>query len=205
MTTIIATISDKYATILSESQLSDDHSYLRMPTKSIKVVSSGSWVISGSGWSRPSDVIQYLMHWPVMPAKVVSQGIQAMTEWIIKRIIPKMSEVLEKHKAIDYDKGTALINDAEFLIATHGKVFLIDEGFGVTPIDDFFVSGSGGKLALGAIDALRDSNAKDWNDKHLDMAVRAVRTAIKFDLYSSGAVRGYKSLPNGKVVEVEQV
>lgn len=205
MTTIIATSSNRYAAILSESQLSDDHSYLRMPTNSKKVVASGSWVISGSGWSRPSDIVQYIMNWPVIPAKVVTGGHQDMTEWIIKRIIPKISEILEKHKAIDYDKGTAFISEAEFLIATHGKVFLIDEGFGVTPIQDYFVSGSGGKLALGAMDALKELNPDNWEHDHLDIGIRAIKSAIKFDLYSSGTIRGYKSLPSGKVIGVEQV
>jgi hypothetical protein len=198
MTTLTATISNEFACLLSESQLSDDHSYLKMQTDCKKVITSGSWVISGSGWNRPGDILQFLMKWPQVPQKVTGD-IDLLQEWIVKNLVPKISNIFTVHKAIDFDKGTQLINEAEFLIATHGKVFLLDEGFGITPITDFYVSGSGGKIALGAISALKEANPKKWNSNHHLISKAAVEAAVKFDLYSSGTIRGYRSYPSGKV------
>jgi len=202
MTTLTATISDDFACLLSESQLSDDASYLKMQTDCKKVISSGSWVISGSGWNRPGDILQFLMKWPQVPSKA-TQDIDLLQEWIVKNLVPKIANVFTVHKAIDYDKGTQLINEAEFLIATHGKVFLLDEGFGITPITEFYVSGSGGKIALGAIAALKSASPKKWDKEHHLMSKAAVEAAVKFDLYSSGKIRGYKSYPSGKVEGIE--
>lgn len=202
MTTIVGSISPKYAAIISESQLSEDYTYIKMPTTSVKVVTSGSWVISGSGWSRPSDILSYMMKWPVVPPKLVKADAYELSTWIIRRVVPAVIKTLENNKAIDFDKGTALANDAEFLIATHGKAFLIDEGFGVTPIDDYFVSGSGGKIALGALHAQKSLMPDSWVDNHADMSIEAIKAAIQFDLYSSGSIKGYKSYPSGRVVPI---
>jgi len=199
MTTLVATASSEYAVILSESQISDDYSYLRMPSDNIKVVQNGNWVIAGAGWSRPHDVVQYVMKWPTVPKPIVNQGQQAITVWIIKNVIPKLSEVLEKNKSIDLEKGTAAMNDAEFLLATYGYLFVLDGGFGITPIQDYFVAGSGGKIALGAIAVQRDLNPKRWLLSHDVMNKKAIEQSIKFDLYSSGTIRGYKSYNSGDV------
>lgn len=202
MTTIVATASPQYAAILSESQVSEDGTYLRIQTDCIKVIANGSWVLSGAGLVRPADVLNYLMKWPTMPQRVAAKGIQEMTKWIIQRIIPKMIILLERHKAIDFDRGTASLGDAELLIATYGQLFSIDEAFGVTPIQDYFVSGSGGKIALGALHALRNEYSTTWNKEHGKLAVKAIEAAIKFDLYSGGNIRGYMSLPSGKVKKI---
>jgi hypothetical protein len=199
MTTLLATASKADAIILSESQISDDYSYIRMPSDNIKVVKNGNWIIAGAGWSRPHDVVQYVMKWPNVPKSVVGQGQQAMTVWIIKNVIPKLTEVLEKNKSIDLDKGTAAINDAEFLLATYGYLFTLDGGFGVTPIQDFFVAGSGGKIALGAISVQRQIDPKKWETDHGLMNKRAIEQAIAYDLYSSGTIRGYISTRVGAV------
>jgi hypothetical protein len=196
MTTLTATISSESACLLSESQLTDDSQYMKMGTECQKVFNIGSWVFSGSGWNRPGDILAYQMKWPVVPQKYVSNP-SLLTGWVVRTVVPKISNLLIQHKAIDLDKGTA-IQDAEFLIATHGQVWLLDEGFGITPIKDFFVSGSGGKIALGAITALRESN-KDWNTNHLIYGHRAIEAAIRFDIYSGGPIRGYVSYRNGMV------
>ena len=200
MTTLAATIANSSACILSESQLSDDSAYLKMPTECQKVFNIGSWIIAGSGWNRPGDILAYQMKWPTVPAKYQNPN-EDLTGWIIKNLVPKVSQALIQHKAIDYDKGTA-IQDAEFLIATHGRVWLLDEGFGITPIKDFYVSGSGGKIALGAISVLKNALG-DWENSHHLYARQAINAAINFDLYSSGSIQGYISQPSGKVIRID--
>lgn len=195
MTTLTATVSNSFACLLSESQLSDDEKYLKMTCD--KVYTSGSWIFSASGWNRPHDVVAYQLKWPE-PPKNVTTTYDKFTPWIVKNLIPKMTDVLRKNNAIDLDKGTALL-DSEFLIASHGKIFLIDMGFGVTPVTDYFISGSGGKLALGALGALRQIKPKEWEDGHDHLSKIAIQQAIKFDFYSSGDIKGYRSYPNGTV------
>jgi hypothetical protein len=204
VTTLLATASNTNAIILSESQVSDDYSYIRMPSDNIKVVKNGTWVIAGSGWSRPHDVVQYVMKWPNVPLTTINQGQQAVTIWIIKNVIPKLTQVLEKHKSIDLDKGTAAINDAEFLLATYGYLFVLDGSFGVTPIQDYFVAGSGGKIALGAIAVQKELLPNLWEIEHGNMNKRAIEQAIKYDLYSSGVIRGYVSSRNGQVTTYKE-
>ena len=204
MTTLLATASNTNAIILSESQVSDDYSYIRMPSDNIKVVKNGTWVIAGSGWSRPHDVVQYVMKWPNVPLTTINQGQQAVTIWIIKNVIPKLTQVLEKHKSIDLDKGTAAINDAEFLLATYGYLFVLDGSFGVTPIQDYFVAGSGGKIALGAIAVQKELLPNLWEIEHGNMNKRAIEQAIKYDLYSSGVIRGYVSSRSGQVTTFKE-
>lgn len=203
MTTLVATVSDSYAIILSESQISDEFTYLRMPSDNLKVVRNGDWVIAGSGWSRPHDIVQYLMKWQRVPSAVVNQGHQAITVWIIRNIVPKVIQALEKNKAIDLDKGTAQLSECEFLLAGYGYLFILDEGFGVTPIQDYFVSGSGGNIALGAIAVQKDLIPKSWEKDHEGINRRAIEQAIKFDLYSSGVIRGYRSRRSGAVEAIE--
>lgn len=203
MTTLVGTVSDSYAVILSESQISDDSSYLRMPSDNLKVVRNGDWVIAGSGWSRPHDLVQYLMKWQRAPITTVRQGHQAIAIWIIRNIVPKIIQTLEKNKAIDFDKGTAQLSECEFLIAGYGYLFILDEGFGVTPIEDYFVSGSGGNIALGAIAVQKDLLPNCWQKDHQDINRRGIEQAIKFDLYSSGVIRGYRSCRSGAVEAVE--
>ena len=204
MTTLLATASGNNAIILSESQISDDYSYIRMPSDNIKVVKNGTWVIAGSGWSRPHDVVQYVMKWPNVPLTTINQGQQAVTIWIIKNVIPKLTQVLEKHKSIDLDKGTAAINDAEFLLATYGYLFVLDGSFGVTPIQDYFVAGSGGKIALGAIAVQKELLPNLWEIEHGNMNKRAIEQAVKYDLYSSGVIRGYVSCRSGQVTTFKE-
>lgn len=170
-----------------------------MATECQKVFNIGSWIIAGSGWNRPGDILTYQMKWPVVPVKYQNPN-EDLTGWIIKNLVPKVENALILHKAIDYDKGTA-IQDAEFLIATHGRVWLLDEGFGITPVKDFFISGSGGKIALGAISALKNQLG-DWDNNHHIYARNAIESAIEFDLYSSGPIRGYLSHANGRVETV---
>ena len=196
MTTLAATIGKDTACILSESQLSDDSQHLKMGTECQKVFNIGSWVIAGSGWNRPGDILIYQMKWPIVPAKYQNPK-EDLTGWLIKNLVPKVAQALIQHRAIDLDKGTA-IQDAEFLIATHGRVWLLDEGFGITPIKDFFVSGSGGKIALGAISALKN-NLGDWYNKHQDIARASIESAIEFDIYSSGPISGFISHTSGRV------
>lgn len=203
MTTILGTVSNDYAVILSESQISDEDSYLAMPSDNIKVVRNNTWVIAGAGWSRPSDVLQYLVKWPTIPRQIVIEGQQSMTVWIIKNVVPKLIMALDKNKSIDFDKGTASISEAEFLIATHGKLFSLDSGFGVTPVKDFFISGSGGKIALGAISIQKKLHPDQWTKQHIDFNAASIATAIEYDLYSSGTIRGYKSNNAGSISFVE--
>lgn len=198
MTTLTATVSESFACLLSESQLSDDDKYLKMSCE--KVYSSGSWIFSGSGWNRPHDVVAYQLKWPE-PPKHVTTTYEKFLPWIVKNVIPKITNVLQKNHAIDIHKGTALL-DAEFLIASHGKIFLIDTGFGVTPVTDYFISGSGGKLALGALSALQTIQPKKWRDEHDNLSRIAIQQAIKFDFYSSGNIKGYRSYPSGHVEAV---
>jgi ATP-dependent protease HslVU (ClpYQ) peptidase subunit len=199
MTTILGTASNKYAVILSESQISDDDSFLSMPSDNIKIVKNGNWIIAGAGWSRPSDVLQYVAKWPTIPRLVVEEGQQSMTVWIIKNVIPKLVQALEKNKSIDLDKGTATISDAEFLIATYGQLFVLDSGFGVTPIKDYFVTGSGGKIALGAISIQKEIHQDHWETEHANFNRNAIATAIRYDLYSSGVIRGFRSDITGHI------
>lgn len=195
MTTLTATASPKFACLLSESQLSDDEKYLKIECN--KVFNTGSWIFSGSGWNRVHDVLAYQMRW-IEPPKSVVKDKDKLLAWVIKNLIPKIMSVLQTNNAIDLDKGTALI-DAELLVATHGKIFLIDVGFGVTSIDELFISGSGGKLALGAMSGFKQLLSDRWADEHDVLSSIAIQQAIKFDLYSSGAIKGYKSYPSGKV------
>lgn len=198
MTTLTATVSESFACLLSESQLSDDEKYLKISCD--KVYQSGSWIFSGSGWNRPHDVVAYQLKWPE-PPKAVTKSYEKFTAWIVKYLIPKITDVLQKNHAIDLDKGTALL-DAEFLIASHGKIFLIDVGFGVTAITDYFISGSGGKLALGALSALREVSKSRWENNHDQLSKIAIQQAIKFDFYSSGEIKGYRSYPDGAIERI---
>lgn len=195
MTTLTATVSKDYACILSESQLSDDDKYLKIACQ--KVFNSGSWIFSGSGWNRPTDVLAFQMRWPEPPRTVIRDQIK-FTAWIVKTLIPAMSLCLQKNNCLDLDKHTATV-DAEFLIASHGMIFLIDAGFGVTPIDDYFVSGSGGKIALGSLSGFKQLLPDRWQIEHEAFAILAIGQAIKWDFYSSGDIKGYRSYPDGSV------
>ncbi len=87
------------------------------------------------------------------------------------------------------DDGDVAQHDNEFIVAVNGVLYLIDEAYGVERTSNrVYVTGSGMELALGAADALNVAEVDDWEEA-VEVVERAVETAIKYDIYSGGAVQ----------------
>jgi ATP-dependent protease HslVU (ClpYQ) peptidase subunit len=80
-------------------------------------------------------------------------------------------------------------HDNEFLIAVNGTIYLIDEVYGIErTANKIYVTGSGMELALGAAHALGLQDVDDW-EVAIEIIEEAVKTAIKYDVYSGGLVQ----------------
>jgi ATP-dependent protease HslVU (ClpYQ) peptidase subunit len=87
------------------------------------------------------------------------------------------------------DDGDVAQHDNEFIVAVNGTLYLIDEAYGIERTGDkIYVTGSGMELALGAAHALGIKDVDDWQEA-VSILEAAVKTAIKYDVYSGGAVQ----------------
>jgi 20S proteasome alpha/beta subunit len=181
MTTIITTTGNNFATLTADQGITSDLIHPDMP----KIVQQDTWLIGVAGSARVCDQLQYSIEYPEPPVEVVKSG--QWMKWIVTKVIPLIDYVVK-------DKEM----DAEALLITHGKAFLIGEDLSVLTAQPYWAIGSGADLALGS---LADRQyAPDWNKNHDLSARRAIESASMHDPNTRGSITQYRSYTNGKVM-----
>jgi 20S proteasome alpha/beta subunit len=86
------------------------------------------------------------------------------------------------------DDGSWAEQASEFLIAVRGVVYHLFDDYSWERDDKrLYVTGSGGELALGALDALGAATSKTAEDAEKKVR-KALTTAIKYDNMSGGEI-----------------
>ena len=180
MTTIITTSSNNSATLIADRGITSD---LIHPDMS-KIVQQDTWLIGVAGNARVCDQLQYVVEYPEPPKDVVKSG--EWLKWIVTIVIPLIAEVI---------KDTEM--EAEALLVTHGKAFLISENLSVLSAKPYWAIGSGSELALGVLAHLQYN--PDWNKNHDLSGLKAAQVASMHDPNTRGTLDRWNSHHTGKV------
>jgi 20S proteasome alpha/beta subunit len=181
MTTIITTTGNNFATLTADQGITSDLIHPDM----LKIVQQDTWLIGVAGSARVCDQLQYSIEYPKPPVDVVKSG--QWLKWLVTKVIPLIDDTV-KDKEID----------AEVLLVTHGKAFLIGEDLSVLTASPYWAIGSGADLALGS---LADKQYKpDWNKNHDLSALRAMESASMHDPNTRGTIDQYRSYTTGRVM-----
>ena len=183
MTTIITTTGNNFATLTADQGITSNLIHPDMH----KIVQQDTWLIGVAGSARVCDQLQYSIEYPKPPLDVVKSG--NWMKWIVTKVIPLIDHVVK-------DKEM----DAEAILVTHGKSFLIGEDLSVLTAQPYWAIGSGAELAIGS---LNDKQyLVGWNKNHDLSALRAIEAASMHDPNTRGTVDQYKSYTNGKVIKL---
>jgi 20S proteasome alpha/beta subunit len=183
MTTIVTTTGNNFATLTADQGITSDLIHPDMP----KIVQQDSWLIGVAGNARICDQLQYGIHYPKPPVELVRRPQQDWYGWIITKIIPLIDDII---------KDTEM--EAEALLITHGKAFLVSENLSVLSAKPYWAIGSGADLALGSL--AEKQYKPDWNKNHDLSALRALESASMHDPNTRGTLDQYRSYTNGKVI-----
>jgi ATP-dependent protease HslVU (ClpYQ) peptidase subunit len=183
MTTIIATVGNNTATMTADRGITSDLIHPDMP----KIVQQDSWLIGVAGSSRVCDQLQYSIEYPKPPQELVLQSQDQWYGWIVRTIIPLIDDTI---------KDTEM--EAEALLITHGKAFLISENLSVLSAAPYWAIGSGAELALGSLAV--SAYHPDWNKNHDLSGIRAGQVAGMHDPNTRGTLDQYISHAQGKVI-----
>jgi len=182
MTTIITTSGNNFCTLTADKGITSDVIHPDMK----KIVQQDTWLIGVAGSARVCDQLQYGIDYPKPPIDVVKSD--AWLKWLVTKVIP-LIDLVVKDKEMD----------AEAILVTHGKSFLIGEDLSVLSAQPYWAIGSGANLALGS---LADKQYKpDWNKNHDLSALRAMEAASMHDPNTRGTLDHYRSYTNGKVMQ----
>ena len=183
MTTIVTTTGNNFCTLTADQGITSDLIHPDMP----KIVQQDSWLIGVAGNARICDQLQYSIEYPKPPAELLTQDQQHWYGWIINKVIPLIDDTVKDAEM-----------DAEALLITHGKAFLIGENLSVLSAKPYWAIGTGADLALGS---LADKQyLPDWHKNHDLSALRAMEAASMHDPNTRGTIDQYRSLPSGKVI-----
>jgi hypothetical protein len=181
MTTIIATVGNNTASMTADRGITSDLIHPDMP----KIVQQDSWLIGVAGSSRVCDQLQYSIEYPKPPQELIRESQDHWYGWIVTKIIPLIDDTI---------KDTEM--DAEALLITHGKAFLISENLSVLSAAPYWAIGSGAELALGSLGV--SAYHPDWNKNHDLSARRAGQVAGMHDPATRGTLDQFISSADGK-------
>ena len=184
MTTIITTTGNNFATLTADQGITSDLIHPDMP----KIIVQDTWLIGVAGNARVCDQLQYMVRYPKPPPELLGQHYNDWFAWVVTKVIPAIDSTL---------KSTDM--EANALLVTHGKAFLIDESLSVLSAQPYWAIGSGAFLAIGAL--ANKQYEPDWNKNHDLSALSGMQAASMHDLSTRGPVDQYKSLASGKIIE----
>jgi len=182
MTTIITTTGNNFATLTADQGITSNLIHPDMH----KIVQQDTWLIGVAGSARVCDQLQYSIEYPKPPIDVVKSG--NWIKWLVVKVMPLLDNKIKDSEM-----------DAEAILVTHGKAFLISENLSVLTASPYWAIGTGAELALGS---LADKQyTPSWNKNHDLSALRAIEAAGMHDPNTRGSVDQYRSYTNGKVIQ----
>ena len=185
MTTIVGIQGNGWSVLGSDSRsTSDAGNMVHMATP--KIVQNGPYLIAGAGSVRGCNILQY--GWT--PPKPRGD----LDKFMTKYFIPSMRKVFLDNGYDIKAESQAAEHDSEFLVSVHGVIYpIFDDYSWERSADPYYVIGSGGKYALGAL--LANSYDHDFNvNGATDQIYEAISIAIDCDQYSGGVIHTYRQV-----------
>ena len=184
MTTLAAIQGDGWSVIGCDSRASDDGGrYMELATS--KIINNNGVLIAVSGASRGGNIAQF--GWkPPKPSATENLDL-----FVTKKFIPSMRLAFQAAGFEGKEDGDSAWQDSNLIVSIRGTLYPIFNDYSWDrEARNVYYSGSGGDLALGALEALNFSSAKtpEAAEKILK---KAIEIACRHDIYSGGKVLTY--------------
>jgi len=184
MTTLAAIQGDGWSVIGCDSRASDeDGRYMELATS--KIVNNNGVLIAVSGASRGGNITQF--GWkPPKPGTTID-----LDTFMTKKFIPSMRKAFQEAGFEGKEDGDAAWHDSNLLVSVRGVIYPIFNDYSWDrEARRVYYAGSGGDVALGALEALNYSRitTPEAAEKVLR---KAIEIACKHDIYSGGDIHTY--------------
>jgi len=184
MTTLVAIQGDGWSVIGCDSRASDDDGrYMELATS--KIINNSGVLIAVSGASRGGNITQF--GWkPPKP-----RATENLDVFMTKKFIPSMREAFIKAGFEGKEDGDSAMHDSNLLVSINGVVYPIFNDYSWDrEARRVYYAGSGGDVALGALEALNYSRITTPEAAE-KVVRRAIEIACKHDIYSGGEIHTY--------------
>lgn len=184
MTTLAAIQGNGWTVIGCDSRASDeDGRYMELATS--KIIDNNGILIAVSGASRGGNITQFGWR-PPKP-----RNGDDLDKFMTRRFIPSMRKAFQEAGFDGKEDGDAAWQDSNLLVSVRGVIYPIFNDYSWDrEARKIYYAGSGGDIALGALEALNYSKIK--NPEEAEKVLRkAIEIACKHDIYSGGEVHTY--------------
>lgn len=181
MTTLVAIQGDGWSVIGCDSRASDeDGRYMELATS--KIINNSGVLIAVSGASRGGNITQF--GWkPPKP-----RATEDLDVFVTKKFIPSMRKAFIEAGYDAKDDGDAAWQDSNLIVSIRGVLYPIFNDYSWDrEARKVYYGGSGGDVALGALEALEYQKAKTPQAAEKILR-KAVEIACKHDIYSGGKI-----------------
>lgn len=190
MTTLVGLQSDEWCIIASDSKTSFSN-FGTDGSPIPKIAINKQYIIAGAGMVRGSNLAHLAFNPPAPPK-------QNLDKFMVTKFIPALRKCFMQHGYDMKESSDVAQHDSEFIVAVNGTIYQIDPSYSIERLGSkYYVNGSGYQLAIGALEALNANQIYNWEDA-IDAVEKAVKTAIKYDIYSGGKVQIAIQQKNGK-------
>lgn len=181
MTTLAAIQGNGWSVIGCDSRSSDDTGRpMQMATQ--KIVENNGVLIAGSGASRGSNILQF--GWKA-PKPTANQNLDI---FMTQTFIPQMRKTFIDAGYDMKEDGDAASQDSEFIISIRGVIYPVFEDYSWDrDIRGIYYSGSGGDVALGAMEALGIDDIQTPEEAER-LVKKAIEIASEWDIYTKGPI-----------------
>ncbi len=184
MTTLAAIQGDGWSVIGCDSRASDeDGRYMELATS--KIINNNGVLIAVSGASRGGNITQFGWKPPKPRAG------ENLDLFMTKRFIPSMRKAFIEAGYDAKDDGDAAWQDSNLIVSVRGVLYPIFNDYSWDrEARRVYYGGSGGDVALGALEALIYSRITTSESAEKALR-RAIEIACKHDIYSGGEIHTY--------------
>jgi len=179
MTTLAAIQGDGWAVIGCDSRSSDD-SGRPMNLATRKIIENNGILIAGSGASRGSNLLQF--GWKA-PKPTASENLD---KFVTQKFIPSMRKLFIDAGYDMKEDGDVAEHDSSFLIVVRGVIYPVFEDYSWDrDTSGIYYSGSGGDIALGAMEALLGEYQYLEAEGAESVVRNAITIASKWDIHTA--------------------
>ena len=184
MTVLIGIQGNGWSVLGCDSRTSDEDGR-HMVTVNQKIINNNGILIAGAGTSRGSNIMQFGYKMPVPGPRV------NLDSFISKTFIPRMRKEFTGSGYEGKADEDAAQHDSCFLVAVRGVVYPIFSDYSWDRDErGVYYLGSGGDVALGALDALEIEKVKTAEEAEV-IVQKAIGIAIGRDIYCSYPVHTF--------------
>lgn len=178
MTTLVAIQGNGWSVLGCDSRSSDDSGRpINMATH--KIIENNGVLIAGSGAGRGSNIMQF--GWKA-PKPTATENLDV---FMTQKFIPAMRQAFIDGGYDMKEDGEAAEHDSSFLVSVRGIIYPIFEDYSWDrDTRGIYYSGSGGDVALGALEAL-GVQRMEKPESVVKIVKKAIEIASNWDIYTS--------------------